>query len=215
MADQDDGDAGLFGDPRQLRRAFAHLRHRAGRRTERLGIHGLDRVDHRDLGLVFGQRVQDFFELDFGLQLEVLGVDRQALGAHRDLRAGFFAADVQDLLEARHARQRLQQQGRFADARIAADQHHAAGHQAAAQHAVEFLDAGAETRHIDRFDIGQTEHRRGLRQSLMLHRKTVAGGFDDGFHQRIPLVAGRTLADPFVGNAAAFGAAVIGFCLGH
>jgi hypothetical protein len=30
VADQDDRDAGLLGQPRQLRRAFAHLRHRPG-----------------------------------------------------------------------------------------------------------------------------------------------------------------------------------------
>ena len=48
MADQHDADAAGLGRARQVGRAFAHLRHRAGRRRELVGIHGLDRVDHRD-----------------------------------------------------------------------------------------------------------------------------------------------------------------------
>ena len=41
-----------LGEARELRRAFAHLRHRAGRRGQRLGVDGLDRIDHRDVGLL-------------------------------------------------------------------------------------------------------------------------------------------------------------------
>ncbi len=215
VADHDDGDAGLLGDARQLRRAFAHLRHRAGRRTEGVGIHGLDRIDDGDFRLVLGQRAEDFFQLDFGLQLQVARIDRQPLGAQGDLGAGFLAADIQHFFQPRQIGQRLQQQGRLADARVAADQHHAAGHQAAAQHAVEFLDAGAEARHVDRLDVGQRHHRRALRQALMRGRKAIAGRLDDGFDQRIPLAAGRALASPFVADAAAFGAGVVGFWFSH
>ena len=59
-----------------------------------------------------------------------------------DLRQRFLAGDVQRRQRRRHLRQRLQQQRRLADARIAADQHHRAFDQAAAEHAVEFADAG-------------------------------------------------------------------------
>ena len=48
----------------------------------------------------------------------------------------------------------LQQQGGFANARVAANQHHAAFHDAAAQHAVQLVDA-AGVRHILRLDGGQ------------------------------------------------------------
>ena len=74
------------------------------------------------------------------------------------------------------------------------------GHQAAAQHAVELLDAGAEARHVDRLDIGQRQHRRGLRQALVrLVEKRFAGGFGHRFDQRVPLPAGRALAGPLAG----------------
>ena len=52
-------------------------------------------------------------------------------------------------------RQGLQQQRGFADAGIAADQYHPALHQAAAQHAVEFGDAGRRARHVTGFHFGQ------------------------------------------------------------
>ncbi len=164
---------------------------------------------------MFHQRVENFFQLDFSLQLEILGIHRQPLGAQGDLGTGLFAADVQHTLDFRQIRQRLQQQGRFADTRIAADQHYPAGHQSAAEHPVEFLDTGAEARHVDSFDVGQSHYRCSLRQALVLIGKTVADRFDDGFHQCVPLPARRALAGPFVGDTTAFGAGVIGFSFGH
>ena len=50
VADHDDGGARLLGDARELRRAFAHLRDRAGRGGQRFGINGLDRIDDGDFG---------------------------------------------------------------------------------------------------------------------------------------------------------------------
>jgi hypothetical protein len=68
VADQNHRDAGLFGQPGQLRRAFAHLRHRARRRTELLRPQRLDRVDHRHLRLRSLQRGEDLFQIDLGQQ---------------------------------------------------------------------------------------------------------------------------------------------------
>ncbi len=62
---------------------------------------------------------------------------------------------------------RLQQQRALADARIAADQHHAATDDAAAEHAVEFLLAGRRALDIGRIDLGQSRHRLAARQRLV------------------------------------------------
>ena len=51
MADQHDADATRFSRARQVRRAFAHLRDRTRRRSELVGIHGLNRVDDGNRGL--------------------------------------------------------------------------------------------------------------------------------------------------------------------
>ena len=68
----------------------------------------------------------------------------QALRAQRDLLDRFLAGDVQGPARSADRGHRLQQQRRLADAGIAAEQDHAAGDEAAAQHAVEFLDAGRQ-----------------------------------------------------------------------
>ena len=53
--------AALLGEARELRRAFAHLRDRAGRRGERVGVDGLDRIDHRDLRAASASSVARIF----------------------------------------------------------------------------------------------------------------------------------------------------------
>ncbi len=54
--------------------------------------------------------------------------------------------------------QGLEHQRGFADARIAADEHQGTGHQAAAQHPVEFVDAGGLALFVDDFH-GVNGHR--------------------------------------------------------
>ena len=73
--------------------------------------------------------------------------DAEAAGAQADLVDGFLAGDVEHALAGAGERGGgLQQQGGFADAGIAADQHGGGRHQAAAEHAVEFGDAGGGAR---------------------------------------------------------------------
>ena len=77
----------------------------------------------------------------------------EPLAAHLDLALGLLARDVEDGA-ARAAQQvrHLQQQRALADAGLAADEDHRAGHDAAAQHAVELADArrrcGSTSAHV-------------------------------------------------------------------
>src|SRR5690606_34117374 len=107
---------------------------------------------------------------------------------------------------------------RFADAGIAADQYHAAGHQPAAQHAVELLDAGGLARLLARTDRRQVLRfpRRGQRRKA--GTETLAsrrGGFGSRFHERVPLPATGTLALPLGRAGTAFGAGIKRFLLRH
>jgi hypothetical protein len=129
--------AGLLGRTRELRRALAHLRHRTGRRRELFRIHGLDRIDHHHARPFVGQHGADLLQIDFRQQLHARRVERQALRAQRHLLPRFLAGYVERADARRELGQRLQQQRRLADAGVAADQHHATGHQTAAQHAIE------------------------------------------------------------------------------
>ena len=90
----------------------------------------------------------DRLELHFGEQRHRRVDEPEPLRAQRDLLDRFLAGDVERRLRGADRRHRLQQQRRLADARIAAEQDHAARDEPAAQHAVELLDAGRKARRL-------------------------------------------------------------------
>ncbi len=137
MADKNDGGTAGLGEPRQLRRTFAHLRHRTRRRGQCIGIQGLDRVDDGDIRLFGLDHRLDFRESGFRQHLHMFSFDIEPLRAQRDLLRRFLARHIDDLASGADGGQRLQQQRRLADARITADQDHRARHQPAAEHTVE------------------------------------------------------------------------------
>ena len=60
MANEHDSRAAAFGKAREVGRTLAHLRYRAGRAGELIGIHRLNRINHRDMGLELTQGGDDF-----------------------------------------------------------------------------------------------------------------------------------------------------------
>ena len=126
----------------------------------------------------------------------ITGASRQvhARGAHAHLRHRLFAGDVDGAAAAlRIFAQRLQDQGGFADAGIAADQQRRTRHQAAAGDAVEFGDAGdaARRRRVFGLEVFQRES-----AALDAPRGAAADGrrgafLDDG----VPAAAGIALPD--------------------
>ena len=88
----------------------------------------------------------DRLELDLGQQRHRRVDEPEALRAQRHLLDRLLAGHVERLLRRADRRHRLQQQRGLADARVAAEQDDAAGHQAAAQHPVEFLEPGRKPR---------------------------------------------------------------------
>ena len=130
-----------LGKLTQLRGALAHLGDRAGGRIQVGKIDGLDRIHDQKLGLDLIDMVQDDFEVGFGHQQkiggEILCTLADARGAHLDLPLGFFTGDIQHTAVRSHFDGHLQHQRGFANARIAADEHNGAWHDAAAQHAGE------------------------------------------------------------------------------
>ena len=73
MADQDDGRARALGIADERLRAAAHLRHRAGRRFDHVGPHGLDRIDDdQPRRLAFRQRGDDVLDRGFRRELDAL-----------------------------------------------------------------------------------------------------------------------------------------------
>ena len=66
-----------------------------GRGLQRLGIDGLDRIHHRDRGLLLRERGQDLLELDLGQRLQTLRRQAEAACAQRHLLDRLLAAHVQ------------------------------------------------------------------------------------------------------------------------
>ena len=137
-----------LGQPDQLEAGGAHLRHGAGGAVDRVQPHGLDRIDHHQRGVAGRfQAGGDVAQVDRGGEFQRRVVHAQAAGAQAHLLDGFLAGDVEHPpAGAGEAGGGLQQQGGLADAGIAADQHGRGRHQAAAQHAVQFGDAGRAAR---------------------------------------------------------------------
>ena len=100
--------------------------------------------------------------LDAGLGREPqrAGLEPQPARAQRDLAHGLLAGRIQHGPLAAQRVGRLQQQRGLADARVAAEQDHRAGHEPAAEHAVELADA----RHRARLGLlGDLGHRAARR----------------------------------------------------
>ena len=140
--------------------------------------------------------------------------------AQRDLCAAFFAGDVERVHAGALQRiNRLQQQGRFANAGVTANEHHAAFNHAAAEHAVELFLAGGVALHIDRFDLRQRCDFGGgcqaLRQRAAKAVFARGASVGNGFNQGVPGAAAGAFAHPAWAAGTAFGAAVSRLVFGH
>ncbi len=204
----------------QLRGRLPHLADAAGRRLELQREHRLHRVDD-DQG---GPQTRDLFEdpLEAGLRqqierrpalVEFRGAEPLSSGL--DLMLGFLARAVQDRSgRVREVRGRLQQERRLADARLAADQDERSRHNAAAQHAIEFADAGGEARRYHRVDVFVQPRpgRRSERIPVARGRRRRAAARTLGnrllLDERVPRTAVRAAAKPFLRLRAAFLAGV-------
>ena len=100
----------------------------------------------------------------------------------------------------REVRRRLQQQRGLADAWLAADQDQRAGHDAAAQHAVELADPGRQPLGDDCVDIRVQLRARGRRKAVSFFATLVRTGRSRRggalLDQRIPRAALRAATEP-------------------
>ena len=138
----------------------------------------------------------------------------EPLGAQPHLRDRFLAGDIDGAVAGAGERGGgLDQQRRFADAGIAADQQHRAAHEAAAGDAVEFGDAGGQARGVMRLaGSGSSANTRPLRAARPGTARSAAAPSSD---DRVPLAAGVAFALPAAVDRAAVLADEGGRALGH
>ncbi|OQA40623.1 MAG: hypothetical protein BWY52_02823 [Chloroflexi bacterium ADurb.Bin325] len=203
VADEEEREAARLGKAQQVRRAVAHLGDAARAGSDGVGVDALHGIHHDqprrgvlDLG-------RDGLEVRLGQHEDIALDDAQPLRAQLDLRGGFLAGDVEDrALAAAQRMAQLDQQGGLADAGVAADEHHRAGHDAAAQHAAQLADRHRDALIAVGGDVGQGQRRAAGRQrgaGRPARRRLLHGHLD----QRVPLAAIGAAPHPLALRAAA------------
>ncbi len=120
---------------------------------------------------------------------------------------GFFAGTVENGTDgARDVRGHLQQQRRFSDAGLAAEQHERAGHDAAAEHAIELRDARRNARRVGCLDVAIQLGGRAARDRAVAMIRGGGRGLRSGhlFDERVPGAAIGAAPHPLWLLAAAF-----------
>ena len=240
VADEDNRRPPALGQPDQLLRRAAHLRHRARGGFERVQIHGLDGIDDQQIRRSRSVKGgQDIANGGPGSQLDRRIGGFQPFSAQPHLIDRFLAADVGHrhrrapvaVATARKLGRGLQQQGRLADPRVTANQQRRAGDQPAARHPVQFGISGRKPgrgfRRARKFDEVQRQSVAATpaaaaaaaaakaTATALLAQTTRRAGVDRFFDQRVPASALLALARPARVGRAAVLADVVGAGAGH
>ena len=170
VANQQRGHVAALGRGDQGGRDLAHLGDAAGAAFDVGAAQGLHGVHDQQARLQLLHLAQGLPEVRFGGEVQGLGDGVDPVRAELDLGGGFLAGDVEDVLRgAGELGRDVQQQGRLAHAGFARQQDHGAGHQPAAEHAVQFVHAGGQEGRGGGVDVGDP-----------------AGRFQDGGGRRRP-----------------------------
>jgi hypothetical protein len=212
VADDDHGDAAGFGQADQVHAAIAQLRHRPRRGGQSGLVNHLHRIDDHHIRMHLIDLMGNPLNIGFSEHQKIFRIGSQPSGSHGDLLSRFFAGDVENFSAGR--RQpicHLQQQSRFADPRLPADEHGRSADNSAAEHSIEFPDAAGPPR-----DLRCIDSAHGLRLTgpqriglAIIHRRRRV------FLERIPCAAIGAFSQPLGMNAAAGVAEELGTGLGH
>ena len=220
VADEDDRGVRFLGVALECGGTLAHLCHAAWGALQLLVGDGLDGIHNDQGGLEGADAGEDIVQRGFAQQvtLAVHAAPGDAVGTHAQLLRALLTRDVEHTAGA-DAQHVLQHQRGLADARLSSKQHDAARHEAATQHAIEFV-----TWQVDAGLVFGTDFRdlhRLLALAVVVTGHVVAhcrrlrhlGLLDIG----VPLAAGGALAEPLGRLVAAVLAEEGGFVLllGH
>ena len=126
-----------------------------------------------------------------------------------------LGGNVQHALGFGKVRGNLGEQRALADAGVAADEHQRAGHDAAAEHGVEFRNAGGYARQFFFADLREGQRAVERRAALALCLFFWCGRFREFFHQRAEFSAAGAPAQPLRALRPAFGAYINRFRFCH
>ena len=140
---------------------------------------------------------------------DLIEVQSQTPGAHRQLLQRFLSTDIQRRDPGRHRRQDLKQERGFSNPGIASYQDHRARHQTATQDPVEFRVTGQLAGLAVRIHAAENGHRAVSDAIGVTDAAATGGPLPERLHQRVPRLALPTLTAPFGGAGPALGAYVM------
>ena len=180
-------------------------------------MHHLDGVDDHDLRLLLLGNDADLLHAGFRQHAQLVGGQAQPAGSHRHLLQGLLPGHIQGLHPLRQTAHGLQQQGRFARPRVAADEDGRARHHTAAEHPIQLLEARAEAGDLCGRNFGQGLHLAADGAGITCVAGTLAGGSDaqPDLGDGVPLLALAALTLPAGEVGATFGTNIGGFVFGH
>jgi hypothetical protein len=140
--------------------------------------------------------------------VKVAALNAESLATHLDLLCGFFAGRIKNNRRVRQMGSDIQHECGLSDSGITAEENQSPCHGAAAENTVEFDDSRRYTRHLDACDFSKSNRCR-----IPRHRRVGRSRTDSFFNECVPLLTGRTTADPFRRGMAALLASVLSFRL--
>src|SRR5688572_387264 len=205
VAHQDGWHVLALGGEEELCRRFPDLPDAARRRLELGRPHRLHRVHDDERRLEARDFLQDPLDACFGQQIEGRLPHAETVAAALHLMFGFLARRVEHGADvAREVGGRLEQQRGLADAGLAAEQDQRTGNDAAAEHAIELLDAAREPLGLRRLDFAVELCRaRGAELRVAVSRSLGSRFRGTLLDQRIPRAAVGASAHPLRGLRAA------------
>ena len=175
VPDQEERRARALGLLHQPVGAVPHLPDRARRRLELVAAQRLDRVDQHRRRRRLRERREQRLEPVLAGDQDGGAAGAEPLGPQPELARRLLGAGVDHLPSPRREPLReLQQKGRLADPRLAGQEHRAARHDAAAEHAVELRQPRRRPRHLLLLHLRQRYERRGRRRSAGRRRRGPA-----------------------------------------
>jgi hypothetical protein len=196
VADQPDADLLAFGHLGQAAGHLAHLTEAARSGLEGVAPDGLDGVRDDQRRLQARDLLQHRLQGGLCGQVQAGGVRPEPTAALAHLRQGLLPRHVEDReFAAGQSARRLEHQGGFSDARIPAEQDHAARNQSPAQHPVELADSGGHPPMGVPGDVRQ-EHRRGGARRRPVAPPPGTGRRGGSLGQASPRPAVRTASQP-------------------
>ena len=161
VSNDEHGDPRFFRKAHQPCRALTHLSDASGCTIEIRSEYRLDRIDDENRRRLGGGSRNDRLEQCLPEEIDIARLIRKPVSSQLHLERRLLSRDVQrSVARCLELRRDLEQESRFADARLSADQDHRAWNDSAAEDKIEFTEPRFPSRLGLSGDVSQPDRRR-------------------------------------------------------